>query len=168
MQIGLPKGEAADADLQRFQAALSKLLGETDPTAKILLADHNFGCGSSREHAVWALTSWGFEVVIAKSFADIFFNNSAKSGLLLIKLPDAKVDQYFAKAATGLVLTVDLERQIIMEGPPPADRDQFPFDYDPFRKHCLLNGLDDIGLTLQKKNFIGSYEDKIKKERPWL
>lgn len=134
--------------------------------ATILLARQNFGCGSSREHAVWALTDFGFRVVIAPSFADIFFNNSFKTGLLPIALPDATVDQLFTEAfaAKGYQLTVDLQQQHIIK----PDGSVIPFEVDAFRRHCLLNGLDDIGLTLQHAQTIHAYEDKRRAERPWL
>jgi 3-isopropylmalate/(R)-2-methylmalate dehydratase small subunit len=113
--------------------------------ANILVAGINFGCGSSREHAVWALTGAGIKVVIAKSFADIFFNNAAKSGLLLITLPEAQVERLLVESqAGGLMMTVDLENQIVQL---PAG-ETFSFEYDPFRKHCILNGLDDIDYIL--------------------
>ena len=134
--------------------------------AQILLARENFGCGSSREHAPWALEDYGFRVVIAPSFADIFFNNSFKNGLLPIRLDAAIVDDLFARAGgeTALRITVDLPgQQLIL-----ADGERIPFEVDPFRKYCLLEGLDDIGLTLQHVNEIKAYEAKRKAEAPWL
>ncbi len=134
--------------------------------AQILLARENFGCGSSREHAVWALTDYGFRVVIAPSFADIFFNNSFKNGLLPIVLPAATVDRLFreVEATPGYALAVDLEAQTITT--PAGER--IPFEVDPFRKHCLLEGLDDIGLTLQHADEIRAYEARRREQAPWL
>jgi len=122
--------------------------------SKILIADHNFGCGSSREHAVWALMGAGIEVMIGKSFADIFTGNSANNGFLLITLPSATVDELL-KAATesDLELSVDLESQEVKT----SDNRVFKFDYDPFRKHCLINGLDDIDYILSEKPSIDDY-----------
>lgn len=133
---------------------------------QILLARENFGCGSSREHAVWALTDYGFRAVIAPSFADIFFNNSFKNGLLPIVLPEEQVDQLFVEtlAKEGYELTIDLENQIV-NLPTGVS---FPFEVDPFRKYCLLNGLDDIGLTLQHADEIKDYEQRRAENSPWL
>ncbi len=134
--------------------------------ATILLARENFGCGSSREHAVWALDDFGFRAVIAPSFADIFFNNSFKNGLLPIILDAAIVDELFNRvfANHGLELSIDLEAQTVScEGEIIAS-----FEIDEFRKHCLLNGLDDIALTLQHADEIKIYEDKRKQTAPWL
>jgi 3-isopropylmalate dehydratase, small subunit len=134
--------------------------------AKILLARDNFGCGSSREHAPWALEDYGFRVIIAPSFADIFFNNCFKNGLLPIKLDGAIVDRLFQETAAteGYQLTVDLEAQTITT----PGGEVIPFEVDAFRKHCLLNGLDDIGLTLQHVDDIKSYEARRRQEAPWL
>jgi 3-isopropylmalate/(R)-2-methylmalate dehydratase small subunit len=134
--------------------------------AQILLARDNFGCGSSREHAPWALADYGFKVIIAPSFADIFFNNSFKNGLLPIVLKEEKVDDLFRKASgdEALRISVDLLAQRLIL----ADGEQIAFDVDPFRKHCLLEGLDDIGLTLQHVDEIRAYEAKRKAEAPWL
>ena len=134
--------------------------------ASILLARKNFGCGSSREHAPWALTQFGFRAIIAPSYADIFFNNSFKNGLLPIVLPESQVARLFdeVKAFPGYKLTVDLERQVVVTN----DNQQLPFDIEPFRKHCLLNGLDDIGLTLQKADQIRSFEAERLARHPWL
>ncbi|TNF37691.1 MAG: 3-isopropylmalate dehydratase small subunit [Gammaproteobacteria bacterium] len=134
--------------------------------ASILLARENFGCGSSREHAVWALTDFGFRSVIAPSFADIFFNNSFKNGLLPIPLAANIVDQLFAKvdAKKGYQLTIDLEQQKIIT----EEGDEIAFEVDAFRKYCLLNGLDDIGLTLQHADVIRAYEARRKQTAPWL
>ncbi|MGQ9366829.1 3-isopropylmalate dehydratase small subunit [Azospirillum sp. ST 5-10] len=134
--------------------------------AKILVAGDNFGCGSSREHAPWALLDFGIRCVIAPSFADIFFNNCFKNGILPIKLPKEQVDLLLDDAARGAnaVITVDLEKQVIT-GP---DGGSIPFDVDPFRKNCLLNGLDDIGLTLQQVAAIDSFEAGRRTQQPWL
>lgn len=134
--------------------------------ASILLARENFGCGSSREHAPWALEDYGFRVVIAPSFADIFFNNCFKNGILPIQLSAEQMDRLFQEtlAQEGYQLVVDLEAQTIQT---PAD-ESIAFDVDEFRKHCLLNGLDDIGLTMQHVDEIRAYEEKRKQEAPWL
>ena len=134
--------------------------------ASILLARENFGCGSSREHAPWALLDYGFRAIIAPSFADIFFNNCFKNGILPIVLDAAEVDQLFneVEATPGYQLLVDLEQQTVVT---PGGQ-SFPFEIDAFRKHCLLNGLDDIGLTLQKVDLIKAFETKHKAGQPWL
>ena len=134
--------------------------------AKILVTGKNFGCGSSREHAPWALADYGIRCVIAPDFADIFYNNSFKNGMLLIKLPQEQVDKLMDDAERGAnaTVTVDLEAQEIT-GP---DGGLIKFDIDPFKKHCLLNGLDDIGLTLQKEDKIGAFEANQKASQPWL
>ncbi|MDH5516820.1 MAG: 3-isopropylmalate dehydratase small subunit [Gammaproteobacteria bacterium] len=134
--------------------------------ASILLARENFGCGSSREHAVWALDDFGFRVVIAPSFADIFFNNSFKSGMLPIILDTAVIDQLFkeVKAEPGYQLTVDLDAETITK----ANGEVIEFKVDEFRKYCLLNGLDDIGLTLKHADAIRAYEERRKQQAPWL
>lgn len=134
--------------------------------ASVLLARENFGCGSSREHAPWALEDFGFQVIIAPSYADIFFNNSFKNGLLPIVLDEATVDGLFkeVEANEGYELTVDLENQKIVK----QNGDEIPFEVDSFRKHCLLNGLDDIGLTLQDADDIKSYEASRRASSPWL
>ncbi len=132
----------------------------------ILLARKNFGCGSSREHAPWALDDFGIRVVIAPSFAEIFFNNCFKNGLLPIVLKEDEVDALFAEveAQPGYRLQVDLQRQRVIK----PDGDELPFEVDGFRKHCLLNGLDDIGLTLQHAEAIKAYETKRRQQAPWL
>ncbi|WP_409526273.1 3-isopropylmalate dehydratase small subunit [Nitrincola sp. MINF-07-Sa-05] len=132
----------------------------------ILLARRNFGCGSSREHAPWALEDFGIRAVIAPSFADIFYNNCFKNGLLPIVLDEASVDQLFAEveANEGYQLTIDLPGQAVVK----ADGTRLPFEVDEFRKHCLLNGLDDIGLTLQFADDISIYEQRRRQEAPWL
>lgn len=134
--------------------------------ASVLLARENFGCGSSREHAVWALTDDGFRAVIAPSFADIFYNNSFKNGFLPIVLKEGEVDALFKEcfAEEGYELTIDLAAQTVTT-PSGAS---FCFEIDPFRKHCLLNGLDDIELTLQHSDDIRAYEEKRRSEAPWL
>ena len=134
--------------------------------ATVLLARENFGCGSSREHAPWALLQFGFQAVIAPSFADIFYNNSLKNGLLLIKLDPATVDRLFqeADATKGYRLAVDLEQQTVTT----PGGESLHFDIDPFRKHCILNGLDDIGLTLAHANDIKAFEAKHRQAQPWL
>ena len=134
--------------------------------ANILLARKNFGCGSSREHAPWALEEYGFRTVIAPSFADIFYNNSFKNGLLPIILTAAEVNELFAQvqATEGYQLTIDLAAQTVTR----PDGVQYSFEVDAFRKHCLLNGLDDIGLTLQDAEQIREFEVAYKKANPWL
>ncbi|WP_039917719.1 3-isopropylmalate dehydratase small subunit [Cellvibrio mixtus] len=134
--------------------------------ASILLARENFGCGSSREHAPWALDDYGFRSVIAPSFADIFFNNCFKNGLLPIILSEEIVDRLFKEmyATEGYQLTVDLAAQTVTT----PSGDSFGFEIDAFRKHCLLNGLDDIGLTLEHADKIRAYETRRRAEAPWL
>lgn len=134
--------------------------------AKILIGGDNFGCGSSREHAPWALQDFGIRCVIAPSFGDIFFNNSFKNGMLLIKLPQEDIDKLMEDASRGAnaTITVDLETQTI-SGP---DGGEIHFEVDPFRKHCLLNGLDDIGLTMAKADKITVFEKETTEARPWL
>ena len=134
--------------------------------AQILLARDNFGCGSSREHAPWALMDYGFRVIIAPSYADIFYNNSFKNGLLPIVLEHDAVERLFreTEATPGYRLTVDLAAQEVMT----ATGTVFKFEIDSFRQHCLLNGLDDIGLTLQHVDEIRVYEARRRKEAPWL
>ena len=134
--------------------------------ASILVAGANFGCGSSREHAPWALLDFGIRCVIAPSFADIFYNNCFKNGILPIKLPQADVDKLMDDANRGAnaTVTIDLENQVI-NGP---DGGSIKFELDPFRKYCLLNGLDDIGLTLQKQDKIQGFEAQRSQSFPWL
>ena len=134
--------------------------------ASVLLARKNFGCGSSREHAPWAIDQYGFRCVIAPSFADIFFNNCFKNGLLPIVLPEAVVAQLFDEVAAfpGYQLTVDLERQVIVK----PQGEEIPFEVQAFRKYCLLNGLDDIGLTLRHADKIKAYEAERLATKPWL
>ena len=134
--------------------------------ASILLARKNFGCGSSREHAPWALDQFGFRAVIAPSFADIFFNNCFKNGLLPIQLPEATVAQLFDEvlAFPGYQLTIDLERQVILR----PQGEEIPFEVQAFRKYCLLNGFDDIGLTLRQSDKIRAFEAQRLATKPWL
>ena len=134
--------------------------------AEILVAGDNFGCGSSREHAPWAIKDFGIRCVIAPSFADIFFNNCFKNGILPIVLPQEQVDVLMKDAEKGANarMEVDLEAQTITT----SDGETFAFEVDAFRKHCLLNGLDDIGLTLEKKAAIDSYESTAAQARPWV
>ena len=133
--------------------------------AKIMVAGDNFGCGSSREHAPWALLDFGIRCVISTSFGDIFYNNCFKNGVLPIRVSQETLDALFEDAERGAnaTVTIDLPNQEI-RGP---DGGTVKFEIDPFRKHCLINGLDDIGLTLEKKTSIDSYEEKLKVERAW-
>ncbi|MEP4546789.1 MAG: 3-isopropylmalate dehydratase small subunit [Saccharospirillum sp.] len=134
--------------------------------AQVLLARKNFGCGSSREHAPWALEDYGFRAIIAPSFADIFYNNCFKNGLLPIVLADDIVDRLFDAVASteGYKLTIDLENQQVVT----PQGDAFDFEVNAFRKHCLINGLDDIGLTLQDADAIRAYETRREQETPWV
>jgi 3-isopropylmalate/(R)-2-methylmalate dehydratase small subunit len=134
--------------------------------AQIMLARANFGCGSSREHAPWALQDYGFRVLIAPSFADIFFNNCFKNGILPVVLEQSRVDELFrlAQQDRPLTLEVDLREQNIRG----AGLKVLDFEVDPFRKHCLLEGLDDIGLTLQHADEIRAYEERRRRQAPWL
>jgi len=134
--------------------------------AGILLARENFGCGSSREHAPWALEDYGFRCIIAPSFADIFYNNCFKNGILPIELDASVVDRLFGEmyAQEGYELNVDLQRQVVVT---PAG-EEIPFEVDSFRKHCLLNGLDDIGLTLESAPAIRAFEVRWREQSPWL
>lgn len=134
--------------------------------ASVLLARKNFGCGSSREHAPWALDQYGFRAIIAPSFADIFFNNCFKNGLLPIQLPETTVARLFDACAAfpGYALTIDLERQVVVQ----PQGEEIPFEVQAFRKYCLLNGFDDIGLTLRHKDKIAAYEAQRLAQKPWL
>ncbi len=134
-------------------------------SGSVLLARENFGCGSSREHAPWALTDYGFRVIIAPSYADIFYNNCFKNGLLPIALDSEVVARLFKETEkhSGYRLKIDLDQQIIVE----PNGNQISFEIDSFRKHCLLNGLDDIGMTLEKADKISAYEQKRKQQLPW-
>ena len=139
--------------------------------ASILLARRNFGCGSSREHAPWALEQYGFRAIIAPSFADIFFNNCFKNGLLPIVLPEATVAQLFddVLAFPGYQLTIDLERQVIVRhNRGEVVGEEIPFEVQTFRKYCLLNGFDDIGLTLRQSDKIRAFEAQRLATKPWL
>lgn len=133
----------------------------------ILLTRENFGCGSSREHAPWALQQYGFRAIIAPSFADIFFNNCFKNGLLPVVLDKEQVSALFAvvEAAPGYCLTVDLENQVVTD---ESGKVRYPFAIDPFRRYCLLNGLDDIGLTLRHADEIRDFEQRRMQDQPWL
>jgi 3-isopropylmalate/(R)-2-methylmalate dehydratase small subunit len=134
--------------------------------ASVLVARANFGCGSSREHAPWALDQYGFRAIIAPSFADIFFNNCFKNGLLPITLPERQVAQLFDEIAAfpGYRLTVDLPRQVVIK----PDGTELAFDVEPFRKYCLVNGFDDIGLTLRHADTIRAFEAERLAKKPWL
>jgi len=134
--------------------------------AKVLIAGENFGCGSSREHAPWALLDFGIRCIVAPSFADIFFNNCFKNGILPIILPREEIAKLLDDAARGAnaTITVDLENQVIT-GP---DGGSIAFDVDPFRKHCLIDGLDDIGLTVEKADAIAAFEKAQETAQPWL
>jgi 3-isopropylmalate/(R)-2-methylmalate dehydratase small subunit len=134
--------------------------------ATILVSGENFGCGSSREHAPWALLDFGIRCVIAPSYADIFFGNCFKNGILPMILPEARVNELlrFLLELPGAEITVDLPAQTVTGPDGKVDK----FDIDPFRKHCLINGLDDIGLTLQKETSIKAYEGRVAAERPWV
>tara|TARA_R110000764_G_scaffold138885_4_gene226686 strand:- start:44323 stop:44970 length:648 start_codon:yes stop_codon:yes gene_type:complete len=134
--------------------------------ASVLLARKNFGCGSSREHAPWALEEYGFRTILAPSYADIFYNNSFKNGLLPLVLAEEDIDELFAQAEAeeGYQLTVDLQAQLVTR----PDGKTYSFEVDAFRKHCLLNGLDDIGLTLEDSDSIKAFEQKHQQSQPWL
>ena len=133
--------------------------------ASILIAGKNFGCGSSREHAPWSISDYGIKCIIAPSYADIFYNNCFKNGILPLVLPENEVDTLMKDAEKGAnsIIEVDLENQTIVS----SDGEIFRFDVDPFKKHCLLNGLDDIGLTMEKENHITAYESKASQQFPW-
>ena len=162
----LDKGEPGVPESQRKPNPDFVLNQARYKGAKVLLARKNFGCGSSREHAPWAIDQYGFRCVIAPSFADIFFNNSFKNGLLPIVLPEAVVNQLFDECAAfpGYKLTIDLERQVVVR----AQGEETPFEVQPFRKYCLLNGLDDIGLTLRHADKIKAFEAERLATKPWL
>ena len=167
-RTGLGKGLFADIRYDEKGAPLPDFVLHKPPynEAKILITGENFGCGSSREHAPWALLDFGIRCLIAPSFADIFYNNCFKNGILPIVLPKEDVAKLLDDAERGAnaVITIDLEKQEIT-GP---DGGRLSFEIDPFRKHCLLNGLDDIGLTLQKGAEIDSYEARQRAAQPWL
>jgi 3-isopropylmalate/(R)-2-methylmalate dehydratase small subunit len=162
----LDKGEPGQDPAQRksnpdFVLNLPRYKG-----ASVLLARRNFGCGSSREHAPWALEQYGFRALIAPSFADIFFNNCFKNGVLPIVLPEAQVARLFDEVAAfpGYSLTVDLPRQVVLK----PDGSELPFEVQPFRKYCLVNGFDDIGLTLRHADKIRGFEAERLARMPWL
>ncbi len=162
LDVGQPNQDCANRPLNReFVLNFPRYQG-----ASVLLARENFGCGSSREHAPWALEEYGFRTIIAPSFADIFYNNSFKNGLLPIVLKEEEVDALFEQAETaeGYQLTVDLAAQTVTR----PDGVQYSFEVDAFRKHCLLNGLDDIGLTLQDADAIKAFESGHQQRQPWL
>lgn len=154
-------------DYEGHQANPEFILNQ-DPYRKatILLTRDNFGCGSSREHAPWALEDFGFRVIIAPSFADIFYNNALKNGILLVRLNSAIVDKLFRiiNANPGATVSVDLQKQTVQDPEGKA----YSFDIHPFAKHCLLNGLDQIGWTLQFEDRITAYETQTAQQRPWL
>ena len=131
--------------------------------AQVLLARRNFGCGSSREHAPWALEDFGFRAVIAPSFADIFYNNAFKNGILTVALPQEQIDRLLEVAQSD-PLTIDLENQVVTT----PFQDRFTFEIDPFRKHCLIEGLDEVGLTLARDAAIGDYEKRQAADLPWF
>ena len=151
---GRPLNEEFPLNFPRYQGA------------SVLLARENFGCGSSREHAPWALEDYGFRCIIAPSFADIFYNNCFKNGVLPIALDEATVSRLFEEmyASEGYQLTVDLQQQKVIT----PSGEEISFEVDAFRRHCLLEGLDDIGLTLQSADAIRSYEQKLREQSPWL
>jgi 3-isopropylmalate/(R)-2-methylmalate dehydratase small subunit len=134
--------------------------------AEILITGANFGCGSSREHAPWALLDFGIRCVIASSYSDIFYSNCFKNGILPVVLPQEQIDALMKEAEEnpGAPIEVDLEKQVVTRG----NKFSFSFEVDEFRKHCLVNGLDDIGLTLQKEAHISSFEKDVKSKRPWV
>jgi 3-isopropylmalate/(R)-2-methylmalate dehydratase small subunit len=162
LDVGQPGQDCSNRPLNKdFVLNFARYQG-----ASVLLARENFGCGSSREHAPWALEEYGFRSVIAPSYADIFFNNSFKNGMLPIILTEAEVDELFqqCEATEGYQLSVDLAAQTVTR----PDGKVYHFEVDAFRKHCLLNGLDDIGLTLQEDQAIAAFEAKHRQSQPWL
>ncbi|MEN9781500.1 MAG: 3-isopropylmalate dehydratase small subunit [Burkholderiaceae bacterium] len=162
----LDKGEPGVPESQRKPNPDFVLNQPRYKGASVLLARKNFGCGSSREHAPWAIEQYGFRALIAPSFADIFFNNCFKNGLLPIVLPESTVATLFDEVAAfpGYELTVDLERQVVVK----AQGEEIPFEVQPFRKYCLVNGFDDIGLTLRQKDKIAAFEAQRLAQKPWL
>ena len=162
----LDKGEPGVPESQRKPNPDFVLNQPRYKGASILLARKNFGCGSSREHAPWAIDQYGFRAVLAPSFADIFFNNCFKNGLLPIVLPESVIDGLFNEVAAfpGFELTIDLERQRVVK----AQGEEIPFEVNAFRKYCLLNGFDDIGLTLRHADKIRAYEAQRLATKPWL
>lgn len=167
-RTGLAKGLFHDLRFDQDGNAVADFVLNREPyhRAKILVTGANFGCGSSREHAPWALLDFGIRCVIAPSFADIFYNNCLKNGILPVRLPEPEVDRLMAQAeqAAEPVMTVDLKRQEVVG----TDGGVVPFEIDPSHKHCLLNGLDDIALTLEKAASIDAFEDKQRQSQPWL
>ena len=165
MDVGQP-GQDAATTAQRPKNPNFVLNQPRYQGAQVLLTRANFGCGSSREHAPWALLDFGFKAIIAESFADIFFNNCFKNGILPIVLPAAEIDALFAQveATPGYKLTIDLPAQAVIR----PDGKGIPFQVDAFRKECLLNGWDDIGLTLRHADKIRAFEEKRRIEQPWL
>jgi len=162
LDVGQPGQDCSNRPLNKdFVLNFARYQG-----ASVLLARENFGCGSSREHAPWALEEYGFRSVIAPSYADIFFNNSFKNGMLPIILTESEVDELFqqCEATEGYQLSVDLAAQTVTR----PDGKVYHFEVDAFRKHCLLNGLDDIGLTLQEDQAIAAFEAKHRQSQPWL
>jgi 3-isopropylmalate/(R)-2-methylmalate dehydratase small subunit len=166
-RTGLGKGLFAELRYDEAGAALPEFVLNKKPysDAKILITGENFGCGSSREHAPWALLDFGIRCLIAPSFADIFYNNCFKNGILPITLPQAEIDKLIDDAGRGAnaTLSIDLAAQEI-RGP---DGGVIRFEIDPFRKRCLMEGLDDIGLTLEKEGAIDTFEQRARLERPW-
>jgi 3-isopropylmalate/(R)-2-methylmalate dehydratase small subunit len=162
----LDKGEPGQPDVIRRPNPDFVLNQPRYQGASVLLARRNFGCGSSREHAPWALDQYGFRALIAPSYADIFFNNCFKNGLLPIVLPESQVAQLFDEvhAYVGYRLTIDLPRQVVLK----PDGSALPFDVQPFRKYCLVNGFDDIGLTLRHADKIRAFEAERLARQPWL
>ena len=162
----LDKGEPGVPESQRKPNPDFVLNQPRYKGASVLLARKNFGCGSSREHAPWAIEQYGFRALIAPSFADIFFNNCFKNGLLPIVLPESTVATLFDEVAAfpGYELTVDLERQVVVK----AQGEEIRFEVQPFRKYCLVNGFDDIGLTLRQKDKIAAFEAQRLAQKPWL
>lgn len=158
-RTGLGKGA-----FQSLRAVDGNVFDDPEFTGSpILIAGDNFGCGSSREHAAWAMADLGISAVIAPSFSDIFSGNAFKNGLLAIVLPQTAIDRLLEVAKTDPI-HIDLETQTVTT----PFQDRFEFDIDPFRKHCLLNGVDEIGLTLESSDAIGSYESRLAQDRPWL
>jgi 3-isopropylmalate/(R)-2-methylmalate dehydratase small subunit len=162
LDVGEPYSKLADRKINpNFVLNQSRYQG-----ASILLCRKNFGCGSSREHAPWAIEQYGFRALIAPSYADIFFNNCFKNGLLPIVLPEASVAKLFdeVNAFPGYQLTIDLDKQVILKG----DGESIPFEVNAFRKYCLINGFDDIGLTLRQSDKIKAFEAERLATKPWL
>lgn len=158
-RTGLGKGA-----FQSLRAVEGNVFDDPEFTGSpILIAGDNFGCGSSREHAAWAMADLGISAVIAPSFSDIFSGNAFKNGLLAIVLPQTAIDRLLQVAKTDPI-HIDLETQTVTT----PFQDRFEFEIDPFRKHCLLNGVDEIGLTLESSDAIGSYESRLAQDRPWL